>query len=231
MTRPYEVVFALAMLAGAATTQGTVLPHRVSGKQIAGHVLDAETGNPIAGAHVAFLWRSGIIPSGFTGHNSRDICYHAAAQITDAQGRFDIPPWKEWTTYEVYPVDPIVIVYVPAYNPMQLAQESSPGSKSTKRVEERYVLERFEGTVDQRLDVLFFGLANQGCDYGGKSKKSLYPMLKAIHDEARRLARTRKQFRTVQLIAELAADAALAISPNTPVDDAKTKAFIEEHMK
>ncbi|MGE5169727.1 MAG: carboxypeptidase-like regulatory domain-containing protein, partial [Rudaea sp.] len=67
------------------------LPHALYGKRIAGQVVDAQTGAPIPGAHVAFLWESTIIPHGFTGHNARDICYHAAAAVTDRDGRFDVP--------------------------------------------------------------------------------------------------------------------------------------------
>ena len=89
----------------------------------------------------------------------------------------------------------------------------------------------FFGTVDQRLHMLFFGLANQGCDYGGDSQKSLYPMLQAIYTEARGIAGSTEQINSVHAFAVQAAYAALALDPNGPSRDAEIKAFIEEHLK
>src|SRR5579862_942852 len=112
-------LFLIVAVIALSTTGGCGMPHLLYGKRAAGQVADAETGEPIAGAHVALLWRSGIIPSGFTGHNSRDICFHAAATTTDAQGRFDIPGWWKWKTYNVDNVDPTVLVYALKYEPLQ----------------------------------------------------------------------------------------------------------------
>ena len=115
--RALRTISTAAIVAFAATFLPTAAsggaPHRLYGKHIAGQVVDAETGQPVAGAHVAFLWESTIIPSGFTGHNSRTICYHAAAAVTDAQGRFDVPAWSEWSTYNVENRDPNGLVYAP----------------------------------------------------------------------------------------------------------------------
>src|SRR6478736_8568189 len=97
--RAMRTITAVAMVTFATTLLTTAAsggaPHRLYGKHTAGQVVEAESGQPVAGAHVAFLWESTIIPSGFTGHNSRTICYHAAAAVTDAQGRFDVPAWRE----------------------------------------------------------------------------------------------------------------------------------------
>src|SRR5690242_12334875 len=112
------LVLAIA-LSAPLSAGASLIPHLLYGKRIAGQVVDADSGKPIAGAHVALLWRSGIIPSGFTGHNSRDICYHAAATVTDAAGRFDIPGWHKWSTYDVFLVDPVVLVYAAGYSPKQ----------------------------------------------------------------------------------------------------------------
>jgi len=56
-------------------------------------------------------------------------------------------------------------------------------------------------------------------------------MLKDIHAEARELARTDAQKSTTRIIAQLAADAALAIDPNTPADDQPVQSFIEKNMQ
>jgi hypothetical protein len=226
-----KAIFAVAAFVIAATAAASLFPHRLYGKRIAGQVVDAATGQPIAGAHVASIWRSGTIPRGFTGHNSRDICYHAAATTTNSDGQFEILPWTKWSTYDVYQGDPTVLVYALNYEPAQKTTRSAPDSQSTKHVNEILALMRFSGTVDQRLDVLYFGLANQGCDYGGESQKSLYPMLRAIYEEARGVARSTAQINSLNAFALQMAYAALAFDPNGPSRDAEVKAFIQEHLR
>ena len=100
-----------------------------------------------------------------------------------------------------------------------------------EHLSERYALKPFSGTVDERMHVLFWGLANRGCHYGKESQKSLYPMLKAIYDEARAYASTQEQRDTVSVIATLAAKTALAADPTGPGIDAEVKAFKEEHLR
>jgi hypothetical protein len=229
--RGSKAVLVFAALMMAATAAATVFPHRLYGKRIAGQVIDAVTGQPVAGAHVAMIWRSGIIPRGFTGHNSRDICYHAAAATTNSDGRFQIPPWTKWSTYDVDQLDPVALIYAQNYEPAQKAMRSAPDSQPDERLHETFALMPFVGTVDQRLDMLFFGLANQGCDYGGDSQKSLYPMLQAIYKEARGIARSTGQINGLHAFAVQAAYAALALDANGPSRDAEVNAFIEEHLK
>lgn len=223
----------LLMLAAVTLTSlaGCGMPHLLYGKRIAGQVVDMDTGQPIAGAHVALLWRSGIIPSGFTGHNSRDICFHAAASTTDAAGRFDIPAWWKWKTYSVYNVEPIVLVYTENYVPLQDLVSTEPVKRPIEHLNERYRLKRFSGTADQRLDMLFWGLANQGCDYGGESQKSIFQMLKAIHTEAQRIARTTQDRDTVHIIARLAATAGIAADPRGRLDEQRLNDFIGRYLQ
>ena len=231
MNASSKIVAGFAALLFSAVAVGSLFPHRLYGRHLAGQVVDAATGRPVAGAHVAYLWRSTINPSGFTGHNSRDICFHAAATITNAEGRFDVPAWSKWKTYDVDPVDPTVLVYAPGFEPIQKRLHSQSADAPSDHVQERYALKAFSGEPDQRMNMLFFGLANQYCDWGGESKKSLVPMLKAIYVETRSLRGSRDSSKIADTIADFAADAGLAISPNKPVEDAKIKAFISEHIK
>jgi hypothetical protein len=207
------------------------LPHALYGKRIAGEVVDAENGAPVPGAHVAFLWESTIIPSGFTGHNARDICYHAAAAVTDRDGKFDVPGWRKWSTYRVYFMDPIAIVYVRGYQPLYKPLQLGPSRGPLEHPNERYALKRFSGGVDQRMDTLFFNLANKACHYGGESQKSLYPMLKALYAEAREIARTSEQRETVESIRRFAAQAATAKRPGIPNEAARIEAFMKEELQ
>ena len=224
-------LLAVAALVFSTTAFAGLLPHRLYGRHIAGQVVDTATRQPVRGAHVALLWRATVNPSGFTGHNSRDICFHAAATITDAQGRFDVPAWSKWKTYDVDAVDPTVLVYAPGFEPIQKHLHSEPSDEPVDHLQERYALKAFSGTVDQRLDMLFYGLANQDCDWGGESKKTLVPMLKAIYLEVRPLQGSARYSYIAKSVAHFAADAGLAISPNTPIDDTKINAFIAEHIQ
>lgn len=226
-----KVLACFTVFAFSAAATAGIFPHRLYGRHLAGQVVDTATGRPVGGAHVAYLWRSTINPSGFTGHNARDICFHAAATVTDAQGRFDVPAWSKWKTYDVDAVDPTVLVYAPGFEPIQKHLHSEPADKPIDHLSERYVLKAFSGTADQRIHMLFFGLANQHCDWGGESKKSLVPLLKGIYVEARSLRVPPDSSRIADTIAKFAADAGLAISPNAPIDDAKIKAFIDEHIQ
>lgn len=207
------------------------LPVRVYGKRIAGEVVDAATGKPLANVYVSFLWEAGIVPRGFTAHNSRDICYHAAAAITDDAGRFGIEPWVKWTTYSVAPTMPIVLVYAPGYVPEHDVLEPHPNGTPSVRLHLRYRLWPFTGSVDQRMGMLYGGLANRGCDYGGESQMTLFPMLYAIYNEARAIALTDRQRRTVTAIAHQAADAALHFDVEAPIRDDDVEAFIREHLQ
>jgi hypothetical protein len=219
-----------ALTASFAATAGA-LPQMLYGKRIAGQVVDSDTRKPIAGAHVAFLWESPIIPSVFTGHNSRDICYHASVATTDADGRFEIAPWSNWSTYDVYVVEPTGVVYAPNYVPYSIVLSQKPGELPKEHLNERYVLKKFHGTTSERMYVLFWGLANHDCSYGGESQKTLYPMLKAIHDEAKKTARSEDDSRTVHSIARIAAEAALAQKPEGAWDPTEVDKFIRENMQ
>jgi hypothetical protein len=230
-TKRYLNMLAFVTIALAPPAFGGLIPHLLYGKRIAGEVIDGETGKPVEGAHVAFLWRSGIVPSGFTGHNSRDICYHAAATTTDAHGKFEISAWKEWSTYDVVLVGPTVLVYKLGYKPMQLLTQRESERGPVEHLDERYTLSRFTGTAKERLDSLYFGLANQGCDYGGASQKTLYPMLKSIYTEARSIARAPEETKTLSSFATQAAYAALALDPQGPAQDRDVRAFILENLK
>ena len=222
------VVIAFVM---STTAAAGLFPHRLYGKRIAGQVVDAATRHPVAGAHVAFVWESAIIPSGFTGHNSRDICYHAAATITDQQGRFEIPPWQEWSTFDVEVHDPAALVYAPRYVPAQINLREGTLKPPIERPNERYEIRAFNGTVDERLDVMWWGIANRGCSYGGESQRSLFPMLKAMYVEARQIATTDQQRKRVNGYAVMAARAAIATDPNGPANIAEVDQFIKEKLK
>jgi len=207
------------------------LPHVLYGKRIAGQVVDAVTGQPIPGVHVAYVWESTVLPRGFTGHNSQTICYHAAADITDATGHFQIEPWREWSTYGVEVADPNALVYARGYQPRQISLHEGPIEPPRERLNEHYELKRFAGTVDERLDAMWGGIANRGCTYGKESQRSLFPMLKTMYEEARSLANSEENKRRVYFFGVMAADAALATDPNGSARSRDVDNFIAEKLK
>ena len=229
--RSLRLALACAALLVSAAAGCGMIPHVLYGKRIAGQVVDADTGQPIAGAHVAYLWESTINPSGFTGHSARTICYHAAATVTDAQGRFEIPAWRKWSTYDVDDRDPNGLLYAPNYVPQQLVLFEGKIKPPVERVNERYLMKTFSGTAAERLDSIWAGIGNRGCMYGGDSQKSLYPIQKALYEEARSMAATDDQRRRVHFFALMAADAALAADPNGPSNGAEVEKFIREKLK
>ena len=222
-------VVCAAVVLIAITSYGSI-PHVLYGKRIAGQVVDAGTGQPINGAHVAFLWESDITPHSFTAHNSRTICYHAAAAVTNEQGYFEIAPWREWSTYGVDIVEPHISMYGREYQPAFVTLHSNR-EVPRERLNERYELKRFSGTVGERMDALFWGLANRGCPYGKASQTALYPMLKSIYQEAKSLAQSDQQRSRTSIIAEFAADAALARNPNDASNLEEIQRFIRSNLE
>ena len=224
-------MLALAAVALFGVTTYAVSSHVLYGKRISGGVFDALTGNPLPGVHVAYVWESTIVPSGFTGHNSRTICSHAAAAVTDANAHFAIESWQKRSSYNVVVADPIALVYAVGYQPRQILLHEGPAQPPVERQNERYELKPFAGNVDERLDAIWGGIANRGCPYGGESQKNLFPMQKSIYEEARRIANTEDRRTRVRLFALMAAEVGIAADPNAPSDDEVVRTFVEENLR
>jgi hypothetical protein len=218
------------MLGLAACAIAGLIPHLLSGKRIAGQVVDPETGKGVANAYVAFYWESPIAGTTFTGHSARDICYHVSVGKTNNEGLFEVSAWKKWSSYDVHPSAPSGVVYAPKYVPYYITSPSADRD-SFERVNERLEVTQFSGTRDERMNMLFRGLANHDCRYGGDSQTALYPMFKAIFVEFSRLAQTRADRETLDAIARIAAKAALARDPNGAADDAEIERFIRENLR
>jgi hypothetical protein len=195
-------------------------PRMLYGKSIDGEVLDAETGKPIPNAHVVYIYEGVSVPTSFTAHNPTEVCYHASAAVTDAQGRFHIDPWEKPQRYNVEDHAPISWAYAPGYVP---ARDSGPGGRSRKPEIIAHAvirLKRSQATGDARIEQLW-EFAKWGCLHGGGSQKSLYPAYRAAYDEARSIASTPEQLKWRNAIRESAAWVAVAPDPAraTPVEE------------
>lgn len=207
------------------------VPQRLYGEPLAGIVVDRATGKPIPGAYVSYLWDSATDPKGFFGSGGRDICYHAAGTMTDAAGRFHVDGWSNWSTYRVTNQDPQALVYAPGYEATTVILHTGSFEPPIPRLRERYALPSFSGTDGQRIESLFTGFANRGCDYGKESKKSLYPMMRAVYFEIRSLAPSAEARDILLSLAELTAMNALASDPNSSTPPERIRAFIEENLQ
>jgi hypothetical protein len=127
--------------------------------------------------------------------------------------------------------DPEALVYAPRYMPRQIVLREGKLKPPQERPNERYELHAFSGTVDERLKSMWWGVANRGCSYGGASQRSLFPMLKAMYDEARHIATTEQQTKQVNGYAVMAANVAIAADPNGPSNNAEIERFIREKLQ
>jgi len=221
---------ALAIAATLAWCSGSL--RMMYGEPIDGHVVDARTGEPIAGAHVMYLWEAGVESTSFSGHNSPDICYHAAAAVTDEEGHFHIGAWKERARYRVPNREPKAWAYARGYVPAYLHSPGGTEHEPTVRKDDLIRMGPSNAEGEERLEEIW-DVVRRGCSHGGASRRSLYPLLKAAYDEAKSIATTPQHAKTLQTFGRLAARA--AISPDPQSDGGQTdqqiEQFITEHLK
>jgi hypothetical protein len=217
----------LAPLAACGWAQRTL-----QGKSIDGHVLDAQTGQPIPGAHVMYLWEAGINPSTFTAHNASEICYHAAGAVTDAQGHFRIDPWEEPRRYDVHEREPGAWAYAPGYVPAEFGHSEGREREPTVHPNDIIRLQPSRATGDERLGELW-NVIRRGCMHGGLSQRNQYPLLKAAYDEGKSAAMTERQMELLRHFARLVARAQVAADPLSDggVTDAQIERYVRENLQ
>jgi hypothetical protein len=169
-------------LFGCGGTPGTL-----TGPSIDGQVVDAHSSKPLPGAHVYYLYESAAVPTSFSGHNSPDICYHAAAAVSDDEGRFHIDAWRKPQKYNVDNTEPTGWAYAPGYIPKELPPKEGVHAEPKPRANDVFRLKASTTTGEARLDELW-RFAKWGCLHGGDSQRSLYPALRAAFIEARTVA-------------------------------------------
>ncbi len=101
LTRMALCLVALSLTAACRMGQEQWGPFR-------GQVVDFDTGDPIAGAHVMVMW----IRDRPSLHSGQSF-YDARETVTDAAGRFEIPYERRWMTAWVNA--PRIDVFVPGY--------------------------------------------------------------------------------------------------------------------
>jgi len=147
-----------------------------------GQVVDAETGRPIEGAFVLALWKGEV---GL--FDAQSICYHVETTVSDEDGRFRIPGWIGAGHFGVMNSYVSTAVYKQDYEDV-FARKSS----------NRLVLRRFKGTSEKRFGQLV-KLVGPICDSKGKtSVEKLLPLSKLIYKEAKDIAYTNTDTKTLE---------------------------------
>ena len=162
-----------------------------SGGPVAGQILEAGTKKPIPEAIVIVRWQgtySQIV-------DSQDVCYHVESATTDAEGRYQIPAWKEKSKGLMFSAGPWLIdAYKTGYETYWPAAYSA--TEDYKR-NIRY-LKPFTGTKAERLKYLERLNWVTRCGAAEESEKNLLPLRKALYREARGIAASEEDERIVR---------------------------------
>lgn len=101
------VAISLALLSGCAT---------ISAEPVSAQVVDATTGQPIAGVAVVAHWE--LHGGSFTGDALPCGVAGVEEAVTDQEGRFHIPGWgPKWSSCDVQIWNPNLVFFKPGYEP------------------------------------------------------------------------------------------------------------------
>ncbi len=114
-------------------------------EEIKGHVVDAETNEPIKGAIVVAQWALTQVPGeGFGGFAKIQV------SITDSDGKFVIPSWKSIKPWKVMSVmhglAPKIIIYKPGYSVYhshRIEREGFPGDISKTAMKKKMIKDKY----------------------------------------------------------------------------------------
>ena len=149
-------------------------------------VIDIETNQPVEGVIVVAFWKG---TTGVAG--TQTTCYHTESATTDAKGQFVIPGYndgfRQGFTANKYTV---LHFYKRGYKEYVRPDGMSFTQKKI------YRMEPFKGTREERFE--YIRRFPTSCYKAGDSKKNLYQIRKAKYEEARQLAKTKEEIRTVE---------------------------------
>jgi hypothetical protein len=177
-----------------------------------------------------YLWESASLSGELFGEPSREVCYHAAAAVTDAQGRFHIPEWEKPQPYKLPNREPTGWAYAKGYVPDALTPPEGQQHPQVVHPNDVFRLVLSTAAGDQRLEELWH-VIRRDCAYGNGSQRSMYPLLKAAYDEAKVTATNQLGRDEVAHFARLVARAWLAPSPNGRSAAPEIDTFIREHLE
>lgn len=178
MTKESEmgVLYVLALAIGVAGAQLTL---------DTGYVLDAETGEPLAGVHVVARWRG----YRFVGIESKSDCFAVDAAQTDWTGRYTLLSLSLNTNPLLLDRMQTVFYYKPGY------QIAVGGSNVLRWVTE---LKRDESVALNRLKQIVTRTDSFNCGSESDQRDHLLPYVKEVYEEARRIAHSSEELGWVE---------------------------------
>lgn len=179
-----------------------------------GQVLDAETGEPMAGVFViARYWGYYPVP----GHSSSS-CYHAAGTTTNEQGEYRIPSHFDIMDIKVDKRSKINVF--------------KPGYRHIFYKDGIAKLKKDNGSQKERLEYLR-KVAGNTCSGAGKSQQALFPYYESIYYEAKALSSTKDELKQLEWFRRMAARIGTAKDSHTTNSEAELlrEKFLGEHLQ
>lgn len=175
-----------------------------------GHVLDDETGAPLAGVFVIARY-SGSVPI----HGSS--CYHAAGTTTSERGEYRLP--SRFDLFDLLLEKRLRLdFYKSGYRQVFYKDGVAKLKKDTgSRVERLSELERIVRT--------------SGCDGAGESQRSLYDHDKGVFEEAKALSETKDELEHLEWFRWVAASNAIASDREKNMGGTEYERLIQEYLK
>lgn len=157
------------------------------GGPVEGYVLEEGTRTPLSEAIVVATWRGTVSSLA----DSSGVCFHVESTTTNEKGRFYIPTWKKQTKFarsrEQF-VD--VVVYKSGYQwPEKVFEKGN-----------EHYLAPAKGTMEERLAYLKRLSGSTGCPSSDKSEKNILILDKALYEEAKQIAVTKKGKKLVETL-------------------------------
>jgi hypothetical protein len=222
------------LLSGCATTSG----------YIKGQVMDVDSLKPISDAYVAIVWEG----DRFTPPDSHTICFHASATLSDDEGKFMFLPWvRSDGLLPIIDIDNHLVIYKSGYQEVNSdgsevvdgsgetgtkdRDKVSLGGNKNNPVGDHYLLKRYVGQRQKRLEYLRRLPRKLVCPNAGNSRKNLYPLLEAIYYEAKALSVSDEEKKQLQWFREIAAGAAVSGDNMEEMSQVEYDALINDFLK
>lgn len=191
----------------------------LSGGPVSGKVLEEGTDKPITGAIVVVRWK-GDLPS-FA--DSKTVCYHVASTVSDEAGHYHIAAWRKEATADwqkrIINKEFIVEAYKVGYG--------FPKVPSLR--DEIVYLAPFKGGSAERLEYLIRIISANNCPSAGSSSKNLYPMYKAMYEEANAISTTAEDRKMVDILRQEAAE--VAVRPDGHITSEEMERKVNDFLR
>ncbi len=148
----------------------------LSAEPLEGHVLEEGTHKPIPEAIVIARWDktySSLV-------DTTTVCVHVESATTDEQGRYQLPRWRGKTPNHID-------TYKTGY------ERSNEYFRTKAYLQHNDILKLFTGTGEERL--AYLSRMAVSCSDKKEIEINLLPLYKALYEEARSLAVTKKEDR------------------------------------